>query len=183
MRVRYASSQPAAICLAVSSSWAIASGTLVATRVEVERSAAASPSASRARPSGILERAQRKGSQSSASSPARRTEAGASAARRIGTGCSGGAPSRSGLTCSRSSGRREPSSSALTARSCGPQTIDRLLPGECRAGPRRVEGCLRRGRARSGRRTPVADSPRPWRSPPACDSRPGARSSRARCER
>ena len=31
--MRYASSQPAAICLAVSSSWAIASGTLAATRV------------------------------------------------------------------------------------------------------------------------------------------------------
>jgi hypothetical protein len=85
MRVRYASSHPAAICLAVSSSGPTASGTLAATRVALGASARASPSVSSARPSESRDRAQRKGIQSSASSPARRIEDGASAASRIAT--------------------------------------------------------------------------------------------------
>ncbi len=95
----------------------MASGTLGETAVGVESSAAASPSASSALPSSNLERAQRNGSQSSASSPATRIDGAASAATMIGTRPSGGAPSRSGLTSSRSSGRRSPSSSAFTATS------------------------------------------------------------------
>ena len=130
MRVRYATSHPAAIARAVSSSPAIASGTLVATRVAPASSDSDSPSASSALPSASRPRAQRKGSHSSASSPASRTEAGASAARSTGTGGSTGTPSRSGRTSCRSSGNAGAGEQRAHRNERGPHPLDRPVPHE-----------------------------------------------------